>query len=61
MDADLRERSNSFDFKNNQVFKLDYNHHIYGGFQKFVEFFIKRAVSIGIVYFLYYLYPLNLN
>lgn len=41
------------------MFKLDYNHHIYGGFQKFVEFFIHRAVNIGIVYFLYYLYPLN--
>ena len=55
-DADLRERSKSFDLKNREIFTLDYYYHVYGGFQSFVDFFAGRAVRVGIVYFLYYLY-----
>ena len=57
--ADLRERSNSFSHKNGQIFNLDYYHHIYEGFQSFIDFFAGRAIAVGVIYFLYYLYPLT--
>ena len=56
-EADLKERSNLFYKKNKQIFDLDYYYYIYNGFKSFVSYFAGRFMKIGIVYFVYYLYP----
>lgn len=60
-DADLRERSNTFYYKNKDVFKQDYSYHIYLGFVVAVVFFSRRSLGTSIIMVLTYLVEQNIG